>query len=181
MEIRDQKMSKELKIRVPYVSVWDGGVLIATSANLNIRTGEITDIETVDPQGTAEILEREYIVLNDEQIDVDSSDGEGYWIQLRHDRAGPCTENYLAHMEAMSDLSVTDLIKVVDYVVSLSQFLTDDNEILDDMDSILEPLNKIISVLKTEESCWHPGCDSNPYMSDVPQYDLVCAECDENY
>lgn len=167
-------MPNELKVRVPYVSVWDGGVEIVTSANLNIRTGEITDIETIDPQGSVEMLEREYIILNDEQIDVDSSDDEGYWIQLRHGRAGPCTENYLAHMEAMSDLSVTDLVKVVDYVEALSQFLSD-------MDGILEPLNRVINKLKTAESCWHPGCDSIPYKSDLPQYDLVCAKCDENY
>lgn len=173
-------MTKELKVKVPYIAVWDG-VGVTTSAILNIRTGEVTDIEKVVPKDPLEVCEREYIILNDEQIEVDSSDGEGYWIQLRLDRAGPCTENYLAHVEAMSDLSVTHLIQVVDYVTALSQFLNDDHEILDDLDSILEPLNNVISKLKTEESCRHTHCDSNLHKSDLPHYDYVCAECDENF
>ena len=32
------------KITVPYVSVWDGGTEIETTAVVDIRTGEVTDI-----------------------------------------------------------------------------------------------------------------------------------------
>lgn len=171
-------MQKDLKVRVPYVSVWDGGVEIVTSALLNIRTGEVTDIETVDPQDDVQICEREYIILNDEQVNVDSSDGNGYWIELHHGHTGPCTENYVAHKEAMSGLSVTDLIKTVDYVAALSQFLQKDNEILDDMDSVLEPLANVISELRMDDIC---SCGNHLYKSDLPQYDSVCPECDENF
>jgi len=171
---------KELKIRVPYVSVWDGGIAIETSAVLNIRTGVLTDFETLDPLNSVESCEREYIILNDEQIDVLSEDGI-YWVQLHGGLDSPCTENYAAHMEAISSLSVAQIVKVVDYVVALSQFLNDDNEILDGMDSILEPFYMVVNKLRTEEICRHRGCGSNLYKSDLPQYDYVCPECDENF
>ena len=173
-------MLKELKVRVPYVTVWDGGTEIVTSGTLNIRTGEITDIETVDPPVDVEILEREYIILNGEQVDVESGESDGYWIRLNSSYTGP-TESYVAHMDAMSGLSVTDLIKAVDYIATLSQFLNQNNEILDDMADILEPLNKVISELRTEETCGHGGCDSYLYKSDLPSYDSVCPACDENF
>ena len=171
---------KEIKIRVPYVSVWDGGTEIKTCANLNLRTGEVTDIEMVDPHNTVQVCEREYIILNDEQIDVLSEDDKGYWIPLQG-HAGPCTKNYLAHREALSSLSIVDIVRVVDYVVSLSQFLNDDLEILNHMDSILEPFYAVIHQLKTEEICRREGCGSSLYKSDLPQYDFVCPLCDENF
>jgi len=170
----------ELKIRVPYVSIWDGGIEITTSASLNIKTGAVTDIETVDPQDTVQVCEREYIILNDEQIDVLSED-DNYWVQLHSGHDGPCTENYAAHMEAISSLSIAHVVKAVDYIVALSQFLNDDNEILDDMDSILEPFYTVINKLRTEETCRHRDCGSNLYKSDLPQYDYVCPACDENF
>lgn len=172
---------KEIKIRVPYVYVWDGGIEITTSANLNLRTGEITNIEKLNPLNIVQTCEREYIIINDEQVDVFSGAGNGYWIQLYNGYAGPCTDNYLAHREAISGLSISEIIKAVDYTVALSQFLNDDNEILDDMDSILEPFYLVINQLKTEETCRHEGCGSCLYKSDLPQYDFVCPGCNENF
>ncbi len=172
---------KEVKIRVPYVSVWDGGIEIATSANLNLRTGEVTDIETLDSADNVQVCEREYIILNDDQVDVLSEDGNGYWVPLYSGHPGPCTDNYIAHKQALSDLSITEVVKAVDYIVMLSQFLDDDNEILDDMDSILEPFYTVIKQLRTDEICRHGSCGSYLYKSDLPQYDFVCHECNENF
>lgn len=170
----------ELRVRVPYVSVWDGGIEITTNASLNIKTGAVTDIETVDPQTDVQICEREYIILGDEQVDVLSEDGH-YWVQLCSGHVGPCTENYTAHRDAISGLSITDIVKAVDYAIALSQFLDDDNEILDDMDCILDPFYAVINKLRTAEICRHGDCGSYLYKSDLPQYDFVCPECDENF
>ncbi len=172
---------KEVKIRVPYVSVWDGGIEIATNANLNLRTGEVTDIETIDPPANVQVCEREYIILNDDQVDVLPEDGYGCWVPLCNGHTGPCTDNYIVHKEALSGLSITEIVKAVDYIVMLSQFLNADNEILDDMDSILEPFNTVIKQLRTEEICRHENCGSYLYKSDLPQYDFVCPECNENF
>ncbi|MHB8061738.1 MAG: hypothetical protein ACYDG2_03755 [Ruminiclostridium sp.] len=171
----------EIKIRVPYVSVWDGGIEIATSINLNIRTGEVTNFEKLDPLNTVQDCERAYIILNNEQVDVFSEDGNGYWVQLHNGYAGPCTDNYIAEREAISGLSIAEIVKAVDYMVALSQFLNDDNEILNDLDNILEPFYTVINQLRTEEICRHGGCGSYLYKSDLPQYDFVCPECSESF
>lgn len=74
----DQRRTVEsrLKITVPYVSVWDGGTEVETSATVNIKTGEVTDIEVAKISGL-EICEREYIMMNGEQVDV-YHDEHGY-------------------------------------------------------------------------------------------------------
>ena len=70
------------KIIVPYVSVWDVGVEVETKALVNIKTGEVTDIEPVNVHGL-EICEREYIIMNDEQVDVFTDEhGYDYWVDL---------------------------------------------------------------------------------------------------
>ncbi|RFZ76106.1 hypothetical protein DS742_25365 [Lacrimispora amygdalina] len=170
-----------LIIKVPYVSLWDGGVEITTSAKLNLKTGALTDIETVDPADRVQVCEREYIILNDDQIDTLWDENHGYWVQLHNGQVGPCTENYAAHREAMADLSIADVVKITDYVAVLSQFLNDGNEVLDDMDSILAPFEVVINTLRTPETCRHQDCGCYLYKSDLPQYDYVCPECDENF
>jgi len=73
---------KVLKIIVPYVSVWDGGVEVESKALVDIKSGEVTDIEPVNVHGL-EICEREYIVMNDEQVDVFTDEhGYDYWVDL---------------------------------------------------------------------------------------------------
>lgn len=173
---------KELKIKVRYVSVWDDDTTIVTSADLNLKTGEITGIETVDPPNHLQFCEREYIIFNDEEINVLTQDGvDGYWVRLHSGHVGPCTENYLAHRDAMSELSVTAIVNATNYIVALSKCLDDNSELLEDMDYILEPLNGVIEKLNTGVKCLHCNCGSFIYKSDLPQYDHVCPECDENF
>lgn len=89
------------------------------------------------------------------------------------------TLNHKAHREAMSDLSVTAIIRAVDYITVLSQFINSNNEVLDELYNMLEPLNSIIEKLRTEKTCVH--CGAFLYKSDLPQYDYVCPDCDENF
>jgi len=91
------------------------------------------------------------------------------------------TKNYKEHQRVIAELSITDIIHVVDYVNLLSLFLNRNNETLDNKDTILEPLNKVIERLRTDENCRHNDCDSDLYKSDLPQYDYVCSSCDENF
>ena len=57
------------KISVPYVSIWDSGIEIETTAAVDIRTGEVTDIMSADVNGL-DICERQYIIMSSEQVDV---------------------------------------------------------------------------------------------------------------
>lgn len=68
---------------IPYVSVWDGGVEVGSTCTVNLQSGEVTDIQLASiSDGMTErlnTLEREYVILNDEQCDIcQSSDGGRY-------------------------------------------------------------------------------------------------------
>ena len=76
------------KIPVPYVSIWDGGIEIETSATVDILTGEITDIMSVDVDGL-DICERQYIVMQGEQVDVYENEcGYKYWADIENEILG---------------------------------------------------------------------------------------------
>ena len=98
---------------------------------------------------------------------------------LNDRNAEPCTKNYEEHQKTISKLSVVSLIRVVENIDCLSDFINKDNEVLDDIGSMLEPFEKAILQLKTDNLCLH--CGGNLYKSDLPQYDYVCPDCDENF
>ena len=70
-------------IKVPYISVWDGGVEIETSAKVNIKMGEVTDITVSDNVEGLEICERQYVLLNGGQVDVyEDESSYDYWVDI---------------------------------------------------------------------------------------------------
>lgn len=89
------------------------------------------------------------------------------------------TENYIKQKELIKNLSVTDLIKVVDYVDELASFIPQSNEVLDNLYEYTNPITKIFSAAETDKEC--PNCGNKLYLSDLPQYDYVCPDCDENF
>jgi hypothetical protein len=78
--------NKELKIQVPFVSVWSCGTEIETHGYVNIKTCEVTDVEidtsvNVDSES---VLEEQYIVMNDVTIYVyEDERGFDYWADLK--------------------------------------------------------------------------------------------------
>ena len=89
------------------------------------------------------------------------------------------TDNYKEHQRALADLSITDIVKASDYINELASFIPTNNEVLDYLGSIQKPLLKAIRTLQTKEEC--PQCGCVLYSSDLPQYNFVCPECDENF
>lgn len=87
--------------------------------------------------------------------------------------------NFEAHHKVMESLSIVDIVRIVDYVNELSTFISPDNEVLDYLEDVVEPFAEIEDELRTEKECPHCGC--YVFKSDLPQYDYVCAECDENF
>jgi hypothetical protein len=80
--------SDSCKIPIPYISVWDGGVEIETTAIVDIRTGEVTDVISVDVTGL-DLCEREYIVMNSEQVDVYQDEhGFDLWADIENEYGG---------------------------------------------------------------------------------------------
>ena len=88
------------------------------------------------------------------------------------------TENFKAHQEAIEKLSIVHIIDAVDYINELSTFIPQNNEVLDYLEDIVRPLVDVIDECRTDKECPHCGC--YVFKSDFPQYDYVCAECNEN-
>ena len=96
-----------------------------------------------------------------------------------YDTKGLRSNNFEAHHKAIESLSIVDIVRIVDYVNELSTFIPSDNEVLDYLEWILEPFVKIMDELRTEKEC--PWCGHHLFKSDLPQYEYVCADCDQNF
>ena len=84
LEVSDAEPTNDIILEVPYITIWDCGREIETTAKVNIQTGEVTDIVIADDEvGELDICERQYIVLNDEQVDVYDDEGDfDFWADI---------------------------------------------------------------------------------------------------
>lgn len=89
------------------------------------------------------------------------------------------TKNYKECKGSMRFLSIVDVVRAVDYIEELGQFIPSNNEVLDYMNGITKPFMDVINECRTDKEC--PRCGCYLFKSDAPQYDYVCAECDENF
>ena len=89
------------------------------------------------------------------------------------------TKNFKECQITMQNLSIVDIVRAVDYIAELSDFIPDNNEVLDYASEITQPLMSVIEKCRTDRECPHCGCFL--FKSDLPQYEYVCAECDENF
>lgn len=89
------------------------------------------------------------------------------------------SKNFEDHQKAIEKLSIVDIVRAVDYIDELSTFIPCNNEVLDYLSDVVRPLVEVIGKCRTEEEC--PKCGCYLFKSDLPQYQYVCAECDENF
>lgn len=89
------------------------------------------------------------------------------------------TKNFEDFQNAMKNLSIMHLVKLIDYINKLSTFIPSNNDILSDFSDVVEPIVEVIDNCKTDKKC--PHCGRYLFKSDLPQYDYVCVECDENF
>ena len=84
------------------------------------------------------------------------------------------TENFKKHREVMGDISISTIVKVVEflehYCMNCDSF---------DLDEELDSLTDVVKELRTQYPCRH--CSRYLYLSDLPQYDYLCVYCDENF
>ena len=174
---------KDLFLRVPYVLVWDGNFEVCTHAKYNIQTCEVTDVESVDSSEKLNNCEREYIVLNDEQIEVSFDDSDRCFANIVNELMSECTDNYIDHRIVMADLSIATIVKAIEHIgvfLQTSSLKHEEKEDLQsDIKSDLSSFYEAIKKLRTDQPC--PHCDINLYKSDLPQYDFICPYCDENF
>lgn len=89
------------------------------------------------------------------------------------------SRNFEACRKAMERLSVADIVRAYDYIYLLRTLIAPDNEALDNFNEVVAPLAKVLRECQTEKSC--PSCKQDLFLSDLPQYDYLCVECEENF
>ena len=97
------------------------------------------------------------------------------------------TENCKKEQTIMSCLSITDIVKTSKYINALfaevkchsMPMFYNKNDILNYFEDIQKPLVDVIKKCKTDKEC--PHCRGSLYLSDLPQYEYVCPECEENF
>lgn len=53
-----------------FTSVWDGGYEVTTNCKVNMETKEVFDIELAEVDESLDILEKEYVVIDDVEYPV---------------------------------------------------------------------------------------------------------------
>ena len=89
------------------------------------------------------------------------------------------TDNYKKHQRVLANLSITDIVKASDYINELATFAPNNNEVIDKLETIQQPLLETIKHCETAELC--PQCGFHLFLSDLPQYNYVCDFCDKNF
>lgn len=78
------------------------------------------------------------------------------------------TVNYLKQQKFLSNLSIAQVVAVCE---NFKSYVYDAY--------IPNSLKEILDKAKTDVPC--PHCGNDLYVSDLPQYDYVCPDCDENF
>ena len=93
------------------------------------------------------------------------------------------SENFKTHRDEMQGFSIANIVRaygcINDLVIRFVPNMEERHKLLDDIDDIREPLADLINSLTTDYKC--TKCGGWLYCSDLPQYDFVCPECDENF
>lgn len=140
-------------MEVAFVSVWDGGVGVETSAKYNSETGVVFDIETRE-EGVEEleVLELEYIRLNDgTELSVSEKSCEYRIIDFADILRKASSEDI--------DIAIDEDYPLFDKV--LMDFAEDNDVILNSED------------IEEISSCMDVDCDGYPYIlqeMQIPKY-----------
>ena len=101
------------------------------------------------------------------------------WHCNEFDNPKQSTQNYIDFCNEIRQLSLPDIVRISNRLASLSALVSTEPEFEDATNEVLYPLRKIIDTLIVDEKC--PKCGKQLFKSDLPQYDFVCVECDENF
>lgn len=92
------------------------------------------------------------------------------------------TENYTKYKRLMMTyMSITNLHNAVALLRTLDEdaALMYDRDTAESINCVKEDFEDVLEHFRVGVRC--PRCNSELYLSDLPQYDYVCVECDENF
>jgi hypothetical protein len=64
-----------------FTSIWDGGYEVTTNCKVNIETKEVFDIEMAGVDDSLDILESEFVTIDDVDYAISNDNATEYWYQ----------------------------------------------------------------------------------------------------
>lgn len=97
------------------------------------------------------------------------------------DKKGIRTKNFEKQKEIISEMSVYELMNMVIISEYAADVLKHDKrfEEAEELADAIGPVKTVLEKCKTDKKC--PKCGKELYLSDLPQYDFLCFQCDENF
>ncbi len=87
--------------------------------------------------------------------------------------------NYEVFEEAKCDLGVVDIVNALDYIRTIVKYVPYESKLKDCYEDVIRPLERFAKACLTDSVC--PKCGRRLYVSDLEDYEYVCAYCNENY
>ena len=89
--------------------------------------------------------------------------------------ANKATENFKTMKENIKTLTLGDILNIHNIIVSFQCGVKP----CVDVEEVISMLDDVIMACTTDAIC--PKCGDRLFLSDCPQYDYVCFNCDENF
>ena len=90
------------------------------------------------------------------------------------------TTNYSIYKsEMLSSISLGDMIRMENMISALCDLLPRQTELVEEATALIEDVGDKLAIFRTGNHC--PRCGLPLYLSDLPQYDETCYECEENF
>ena len=87
--------------------------------------------------------------------------------------------NYEVYQEAKCDLGLVDIVDALDYIKTIAVYIPSESKLKDYYEDVIRPLEIFAKACSTDKVC--PKCGRNLYVSDLEDYEYVCAYCNENF
>lgn len=90
------------------------------------------------------------------------------------------TQNYQRYVkELLSTISLGDILRLSNLVTALCDLIPPEKELVEETVLLIETMDDRLAEFRTDNPC--PRCGQPLYLSDLPQYNEVCYECEENF
>lgn len=90
------------------------------------------------------------------------------------------TYNYQKYVkEMLFTISIGDILQLLNLATSVCDLLPPENDLVEETMSLIEDMGDRLAEFRTGSPC--SRCGQPLYLSDLPQYNAVCYECEENF
>ena len=164
--------------------------------NIAILAGYLIAEKQIDPDverneiaaaivNTATMFEKEIGSKTDYDNHSENEEDRDYWIEIdayarkllvnEFGDEDAYSENYMKFKDIMTGISTKSVIEAHDYLK-----FREANDDYCDLEEVVDDLGEAVNKLRVPGKACR-NCGKELYLSDLPQYDYVCIECNESF